>query len=1006
MKRFVYSIFSCMMLFLGAACSDDNPINIDPSFESDNLVISFSTGAPVSRATVEDEAYEYAVKHIDVYIFKDGDDDATRTKDCYQRVSLDNATTSYGDVAFTAKKRYEFTAGAQYWVYMVANSTATDEERAAVSSVEELKKLVQTDEYIDLTATTGEGRPTHFLMDGIAYLYTGTDDYKYVAGDNSGEPGEHSAVVLYDKSKRSTVLKAVLRRAAAKLVATFKPATDGNVSIIPDEETDGGCYYFRNVRTNTAVLADGTLDEADATQTIHKEDGVSVPTFMSDRFVYNEDGSVTVTGYVYSHSWDVADYADKGISLVVNLPIRYGVDGDTRDYTDNYYHIYLAKPVNDKVTFLRNYIYTADVTVNVLGSGAPTEPVELEMNYATVPWQAVDVNIDGSNKPHFLELNKYSLSIYNADTDNSLIFTSSSPVTVEIVNTSSGTDMTPYFYNEFNVKTYQDPSTTFYYSRNSDDEFIDANGNVLKRFIAHTYDAEYNVSSSTCLLNSISSPMGADWGVLNADGSYNQTVNDGEILIKSPSPENLAVRYFRLKVYNQDGDVKYVDVTQYPLTWVDSSTEGWFSFREDFTCLNGRYTTVTGQNDGGERLMSHRSTDQVTRWQVHYLWPGSGQGGLSRYEGRHYNLRSSGLFCNALWRGGDAGGWTYSHAFAMTHLFQTGPTQAEWLASPSQYWTTTTKVPSASNGGQYSSFFRPLMVQAYGAKGTEYEGQAGISYYTYSGDTKESFWTPNWSLVSSGTYPVISNQYAYESGPDRTHYTLTYGAPDNIAAIHYRWMRTKEEMKTKTAGNAHMYVVHVTSTSPQYTIARPRRSGTDPLTGESLTDGAADNANIVSPTFAFASMLGISGNFIVNDTTVSYPGIHSFTKSPTGEQELSTATAIKMAEQHCARYIEIGRIGSDGYATVYDNWRLPTKAELEYAINAQMLPDAVMYMVLEGSYYMSASGPVKNPNFSIKRKPDYTGEYEPGWFCYTRCVRDVYKGDPGLERVNQYWTGQ
>ena len=71
---------------------------------------------------------------------------------------------------------------------------------------------------------------------------------------------------------------------------------------------------------------------------------------------------------------------------------------------------------------------------------------------------------------------------------------------------------------------------------------------------------------------------------------------------------------------------------------------------------------------------------------------------------------------------------------------------------------------------------------------------------------------------------------------------------------------------------------------------------------------------------------------------------------------------LEVFRKHCANYVEVhGTSAAD--RKVYDNWRLPTKAELEIIINIQgksgQNADAIDYL-LNGAYYMSASGPVYN----------------------------------------------
>ena len=84
---------------------------------------------------------------------------------------------------------------------------------------------------------------------------------------------------------------------------------------------------------------------------------------------------------------------------------------------------------------------------------------------------------------------------------------------------------------------------------------------------------------------------------------------------------------------------------------------------------------------------------------------------------------------------------------------------------------------------------------------------------------------------------------------------------------------------------------------------------------------------------------------------------------------------------HCENYVEVYK-NKNGEAVVLDNWRLPTEAELKIIETLQGgkndNADAIDYL-LNGQYYMSASGPVKNNKADVK-----------GNESAIRCVRDAY----------------
>ena len=139
--------------------------------------------------------------------------------------------------------------------------------------------------------------------------------------------------------------------------------------------------------------------------------------------------------------------------------------------------------------------------------------------------------------------------------------------------------------------------------------------------------------------------------------------------------------------------------------------------------------------------------------------------------------------------------------------------------------------------------------------------------------------------------------------------------------------------------NARMYHVQITSSSAEYTLGRPRIT-------DGKTDPGEDNAELVSPSFMIASQLGA----------------------------VLAAESVEQAASHCEQYVEV-----DENDNVYDNWRLPTEAELKIIMDFQYAENAAMDEVLSGSRYWSASGRVTNGHVSYN--PDDGA---------IRCIRDVY----------------
>lgn len=169
--------------------------------------------------------------------------------------------------------------------------------------------------------------------------------------------------------------------------------------------------------------------------------------------------------------------------------------------------------------------------------------------------------------------------------------------------------------------------------------------------------------------------------------------------------------------------------------------------------------------------------------------------------------------------------------------------------------------------------------------------------------------------------------------------------------INYAYFRNASSTTATTSrfnglNNPRMYRIHVTATSAQYTVAKPR------LDENGFTESTAENTKLVSPSFMAASQLGAT-------------------------QQLSGG--IQQARAHCKEYIEVTKDG-----VVYDDWRLPTAAEIDIIIKHQEVSDAMATILTEGAYYC-AYNTDRNGNVIYTKETGKGTSTTP-----VRCVRDAY----------------
>lgn len=183
----------------------------------------------------------------------------------------------------------------------------------------------------------------------------------------------------------------------------------------------------------------------------------------------------------------------------------------------------------------------------------------------------------------------------------------------------------------------------------------------------------------------------------------------------------------------------------------------------------------------------------------------------------------------------------------------------------------------------------------------------------------------------------------------------------------YSWNLQTKSCETHNVRN---YKVRVMASSKDYILARPN------IDEYGYTAGDDNNAKLVSPSFVIASRLGA--------VLSTYSGLSG----------MSAEKKLVVFADHCKNYVEVEDVNDDGRTKgeVYDNWRLPTEAELNIIMKLQggdgENADAIDFL-LNGGYYMSASGPVFNP-----KNTSGVSQANDKWSVNDvaiRCVRDAYE---------------
>lgn len=162
--------------------------------------------------------------------------------------------------------------------------------------------------------------------------------------------------------------------------------------------------------------------------------------------------------------------------------------------------------------------------------------------------------------------------------------------------------------------------------------------------------------------------------------------------------------------------------------------------------------------------------------------------------------------------------------------------------------------------------------------------------------------------------------------------------------------------------NNNMYFVRITKTSDKYVLSVPA------MDQDGYTESSPENNKLVAPAFMIASQLGTVYPQRFND-----------------------------AKEHCKQYAEKSLDGQ-----VYEDWRLPTEAELLIIDYYQGDDNSVIDRVLAGDKYWAASGDVMATNeeedwWGITWNDGTIEKADDNEMHYIRCIRTVKANEPIVE---------
>jgi hypothetical protein len=684
---------------------------------------------------------------------------------------------------------------------------------------------------------------------------------------------------------------------------------------------------------------------------------------ISDVSAFFPAGEDATMKYIYIP--EITNDEELAISLVLHK------DGETFEFTYDK-GIKFAEyddaglPTDNKFNVIRNNHYEYKIRA------VHTNLDLLEVEYNTLPMIEEEVEIGGEVK--YLVLNTDLVQIYGENIDASTLqFTSSSRiVNVELKDTYGHDPKGSRFGNQ--------PDGTYAY-------YVSKFGQRVQLGTDPGFDIadkEAAMAREQVILENINAT--AEEQVLQGDIVINSPFigeSDNEIEELKEDSHYDTVRYLEFEVTNEQGLTATFRVEQYP-PLVITNIEGYFSYREDFRIgdlehtydinqFSGNYSScLTMPVDNGEPTHYHNPVQPFFvlagfyPYHIHEWDPvtkrivknptqptaSSKEDGtcpdVKKYDG--FDEIISGLMERDYHRVEEYKGSPVSGIYHRTHyLWSDGAAFIGGnIGKPQNYYQNVGPV-----------FEQQHEVDDIDPETGEVIGKKTITKYYrrhYTGNSFNIFYSKFVEL------PINSNGTAV-IGSQRCDYNYT--APWYMWAVWY------------PNGNHRMYHIRTNTTSSEYNIGRPKMMDVD---GRIYTAEGEANSRMVSPSFMIASMLG--------ETQVPYDRDGYIVPKEGG--------LYPLAQRQCEQYVEthfedLNNNGTweEGEPVIHFNdWRLPTKAEIELIAKYQNNSRAIDFL-LDGETYYCASIVAGEYSAETVLSNPIEGATKGGY--YMRCVRDVYE---------------
>lgn len=448
----------------------------------------------------------------------------------------------------------------------------------------------------------------------------------------------------------------ILRRAAAKInlnvklpeSITIKNAGDSEETWIPVTDQNNLIVYINNgVKKSVTypvnpVTADGQEPwkptGENASESYYNSDPTNSGSYRylqangqvtENEIIQDPDGKIItqevtlnqfktdVPFYTYPNAWSVDDYKDTN-QTTLTLIVRWYKAGQGQSQWINYYYQVPVTP-NDIYRIDRNYSYSINLKVGMLGSLVPDTPLLVEdCTYKVVNWYKEDLDVEIKDY-RYLVVNPNMVAVQN-ESEVLIPFFSSHPVDYDNVTMT---------FQRFN----------YYSNGNGDVVNIEVDENILNAS-TWTHNIEENgvtkqVTDTICSCSIIKDPTTNQlslrikhaldiWTPYNGNtevrltgqaGSGAKTIKATDLniskFVRPNDPDQAYSAYtINIRIFHKDDDSYSEDltITQYPAMYIESiKNEGGGPDNKGYVWVNN--ANGTGGNFGGVHGLTGENTN-------------------------------------------------------------------------------------------------------------------------------------------------------------------------------------------------------------------------------------------------------------------------------------------------------------------------------------------------------------------------------------------------------------